>query len=230
MGTRTPDPIGSTASPEIPDDIVALLVRADDVPEELLEVSIHDAQLAGLRAARFRLSESKLAKVDLTESRLSRLHATDVEFDGCNFSNAHMPDASFRRVAFSRCKFSGVEMPKATFVDVEFNDCRLDFASFDDVKFKHVTFAGCHIREADFVAIAFDHVAFLDCDLARATFGRTEIRRSEMRRCVLNGLRGLAALRGIAMEWNDILAHAEVFAAELGIDITGDEKEFRTGS
>jgi hypothetical protein len=45
------------------------------------------------------------------------------------------------------------------------------------------------------------------------------VERSEMRNCKLTELKGLAELRGVAMEWNDILAHADVFASALGIGI-----------
>jgi hypothetical protein len=39
----------------------------------------------------------------------------------------------------------------------------------------------------------------------------------------LRGLRGIADLRGIAMEWNDIVDNADLFATEAGIRIAGPE-------
>ncbi len=63
---------------------------------------------------------------------------------------------------------------------------------------------------------------FIECDLARATFDRVRLTASDMRHCTLNGMRGLGQLRGMSMEWNDILGHAELFASELGIVIAGD--------
>ncbi len=134
----------------------------------------------------------------------------------------HLPEASFRRVRLSGSKLSGIAVSKGSFTDVEFRQCRLDFASFDEVKFKHVTFDGCRIREADFSRTSFDHVRFVDCDLARALFGRVRTANSEMRRCGLTELRGLGELRGFSMEWNDILAHAELFASALGIEIASE--------
>jgi uncharacterized protein YjbI with pentapeptide repeats len=87
------------------------------------------------------------------------------------------------------------------------------------VKFKRVTFAACQIREADFSKVAFDRVSFVDCDLTRASFARATVMRSEMHRCTLTGLRGLAELRGFTMRYEDILEHAGLFAAELGIGV-----------
>ena len=119
----------------------------------------------------------------------------------------------------TRTKLAGLQASGGRFVDVTFAECRLDFAAFAGVTFKNVTFDACRMHVTDFSTMTFDRVAFLHCDLSRATFATTRIERSEMRGCTLAGLRGLANLRGMAIAWNDILAHAELFAAELGIEI-----------
>jgi uncharacterized protein YjbI with pentapeptide repeats len=96
---------------------------------------------------------------------------------------------------------------------------------FDRVSLKQVTFRSCQMRDADFSETTLDRVHFIECDLARATFDRVRVVGSEMRHCTMSGLRGLGQLSGIAMEWSDILAHAELFAGELGIRIAGEPGE-----
>jgi uncharacterized protein YjbI with pentapeptide repeats len=120
-------------------------------------------------------------------------------------------------VLLENCKLTGIQVGNTSFVDVEFRNCRLEMASFNKVTFNRAIFRDCQIREGDFAETLFDRVSFIDCDLTRATFARMRLKDSEMRRPVLTGLRGLGQLRGIAMESNDILAHSELFAAELGI-------------
>jgi uncharacterized protein YjbI with pentapeptide repeats len=191
--------VGASAEPQIPESVQ---VRTT-APNELVEERT--------------LSEVRLAKVDLTEADLTALHATDAEFDACNLANATMPNVAFYRVVLLQSKLSGIQVTKATFTDVRFRDCRLDFAAFNQAKFKNVTFEGCQLREADFASVTLDHVAFVDCDLTRATFAGVQLKQTEMRRCALGELRGLSALRGVAMEPADIPANAELFATELGI-------------
>jgi uncharacterized protein YjbI with pentapeptide repeats len=128
-------------------------------------------------------------------------------------------DVAFRRVDISQSKLTGVQLVSGSLGNVAFADSLLDFARFDSCTFKNVTFLRCQIRDADFLHATFEDVAFVECDLARTTFDRIRIKSSEMHRCTMTGLRGLAQLRGIAMEWNDVLEHAELFAGELGIQI-----------
>jgi uncharacterized protein YjbI with pentapeptide repeats len=183
------------------------------------EVEILSAQLTGTQAQSLQLEKSRLVKVNLAESHLPRFHVSGVEFQDCNLSNLKAPDCSIRRSVFAQNKMTGLHTAGGTFGDTEFANCVMDFAMFDRVRFKQVTFSNCQMRDVDFSDTTFDRVLFIDCDLARATFARLRVAESEMRHCTLTGVRGIGQLSGIAMEWNDLLAHADLFAAGLGIQI-----------
>jgi uncharacterized protein YjbI with pentapeptide repeats len=221
--TKRLERIGSLAEPEIPEDLDALSIDPDDLPDDLSEVSIGEAQLIGIQANGLALSHSRLMKLNLTESRLSRLQASDVVFESCNLSNVQLPEPAFWRVKFAGCKLSGLQVVKGAFIDVTFAGCRLDLAAFSELKFKRVTFTECDLREADFSRMTFESVRFADCNLTSAMFGRIEIERAEIRHCTLTGLRGLRELRGVAMERDDVLFNAEMFANELGVEIAPEE-------
>ncbi len=64
-----------------------------------------------------------------------------------------------------------------------------------------------------------------DVEFDRATFAGVQLKRTEIRRCVLGELRGLA-LRGVEMEASDIAANAELFAEDLGIRVRGRSSNF----
>jgi len=219
--------IGSRNEPEIPDELATLSVSLRELYDDAswADVSVNDAQLSGAQAQRLAILGSRLTKVNFAESSLPALRAADVVFTDCNFSNVQIADSSFRRVSFSQTKFTGMQTSKTTFSDVAFRNCRMDLTTFGDTRFKNVTFDECFLREADFSETSFDRVRFVGCDLGRSLFTRTHTQHSEMRQCKLTELRGLDQLRGIAMEWNDILGNAEVFAAELGIEIIDDSSE-----
>ena len=48
--------------------------------------------------------------------------------------------------------------------------------------------------------------------------------RCELRGCTLDGLTGAERLRGAAMPWADILGHAGLLAAALGIRVLDDDE------
>lgn len=209
----------SITAPIIPHDLAPLAVHVADAVEEISEASIDGAQLIGMQRSGLRISLSRLTKVNLTDGGLPYLQAGDLEFDECNLSNLKAHGASFSRVIFAQSKLAGMQAARSTFNDVEFRECRLEFASFADVKFKRVLFRDCQIRDADFTNATFENVQFENCDLTRTTFSGMRIQQSQMRRCTLSGVRGLAELRGVAMEASDILTNAELFATELGIRV-----------
>ena len=212
-------PVGR--APQIPDDLEALVVREGDGLNDLSEVAMNGAQLAGSRPPSLLLSQSRLTNVDLSASVVSRLRTIDVTFKDCNLSNVESADAQFLRVVFAECKLSGFGVTAGSFTDVEFRGCRLDFASLAEVKFKRVTFHDCRLRDADFSGTTLENVRFVACDLTRAMFGNARIEGSQMLRCDLTDVRELRDLRGIAMEWNDVLALAHPRAAAFGIEVTG---------
>ena len=70
------------------------------------------------------------------------------------------------------------------------------------------------LREALLRLVRFDR-----CDLTEADLTLVRVDRCELRGCTLDGLAGLERLRGAAMPWPDIVGHAGLFAAALGIRV-----------
>jgi fluoroquinolone resistance protein len=196
-------------------------VSAGDLLDEayLADVAVTGAQLAASDAPGFEIMQSRLANVDLSDSSIPRFLVTDVALNKCNLANVRTREFSFRRIAVTGSKWTGIQLTDGTIADAMFTDCRLDLAQFDRVKLTRVAFHGCVLREVDFSNVSFDQVAFVDCDLSRTTFERVRVTASELRTCTLTGMRGIGALRGIAMAWDDVLANAELLAGELGITI-----------
>ena len=57
------------------------------------------------------------------------------------------------------------------------------------------------------------------CDLTEADLTGVRVDRCELSGCTLDGLVGVERLRGAAMPWSDIVGHAELLAAALGIRV-----------
>ena len=75
------------------------------------------------------------------------------------------------------------------------------------------------MSECDFEEAALKDVLFERCELRGATFSSAALQRVELRGCDLAGLRGVEALRGVRMPWNDVLENATLFALAAGIEI-----------
>ena len=58
-----------------------------------------------------------------------------------------------------------------------------------------------------------------DASFREATVSGVKLKRVELRGCDLAGLRGVEALRGARMPWNDVLENSPLFAAALGLEI-----------
>ena len=109
-----------------------------------------------------------------------------------------------RRVELRRCRLTGAELAEAMLSDVAFDDCRLDLAGLRVAKLERVVFRECRIAECDFYDASLTEVLFEDCELRKATFNGVKLKRVELRGCDLSGLRGVEALRGARMPWNDV--------------------------
>ena len=110
-----------------------------------------------------------------------------------------------------------------------FRDCRIDLATFAGTTFERVVFDGCMLAQAEFREALLRSVRFEHCDLTEADLTGLRIDGCELRSCTLDGLAGAERLRGAAMPWGDIVGHAGVFAAALGIRLL-DECRDRAGA
>ena len=68
-----------------------------------------------------------------------------------------------------------------------------------------------------------ESVTFEDCRMTEADFRGAKMKDCQIRRCDLTGIEGTASLRGVAMEWADIVEMAPVWAAALGLVVIDPE-------
>ena len=122
-----------------------------------------------------------------------------------------------RRVTLTGARITGVQWTRGTITDVVFRDCRIDLATFAGTTFERVAFEGCMLAQAELREALLRSVRFDHCDLTEADLTGLRIDGCELRSCTLDGLAGAERLRGAAMPWGDIVGHAGVFAAALGI-------------
>jgi uncharacterized protein YjbI with pentapeptide repeats len=165
---------------------------------------------------------ARLEAADHAEAGLAGLRITDCELHRCNLANVRARGATLTRVAFKGCRLTGITLSDGHLTDVTFDDCRIDLASFSESNFERVVFADCLLVRSDFLAARLHDVRFKRCDMTDIDISDASSRNSELRGCTLDGLRGAASLRNVAMPWGDVIAAAGLFAQALGVRVLSD--------
>lgn len=163
--------------------------------------------------------ELELTGEDLSGARVRGFELTDAVLRNCNVANLTAIKGSLSRCAFAGCRMTGLALPDSGLEDVRFSDCLVDLAAFGFSRLRRVIFESCVLRDADFTDARFESVRFHRCEMQGATFTGARFSRSEMRGCTLDGLNGIDGLKGVAMDWSDVVGLAGTFAAALGIQV-----------
>ncbi len=136
-----------------------------------------------------------------------------------DWANEQARGWSAQRAELRRCRLTGAELAEATLTDVVFEECRVDLVGLRHASLERVVFRDCRMSECDFYGSALKDVLFERCELREATFSTCTLERVELRGCDLAAARGVEALRGARMTWNDVIANAGLFASALGIEV-----------
>lgn len=143
----------------------------------------------------------------------------DAVVDGADWSNERGRGTVLRRVELRACRLTGVELAEAVLSDVTFTDCRLDLAGLRLARLERVVFRDCRLEECDLYEASLKDVLFERCTLREAVLDGVHVQRAELRGCDLAGVRGVEALRGARVAWDDVVQNAPVFALGLGLEL-----------
>jgi len=167
---------------------------------------------------------ARLVDLDLSGARLRGLRLSDVAIERGNLANTAAPELQARRIAVVGARLTGAQWTAGTIGDAAFRDCRIDLATFAGTTFERVLFDGCLLAQADFRDALLRSVRFERCDLTEADLAGVRIDCCELRGCTLDGVSGIERLRGAAMPWADVVGHAGLLAAALGIRVLNDDE------
>jgi uncharacterized protein YjbI with pentapeptide repeats len=215
MRAATPSP----AEPDLPDELPSAELSELGHDDRLSELNLKDLDLHEQSARGVSIKACRLSATDLSGSRLEHLSLVDSVVETCNLANVRGHSAQLRKVSVRNSRVTGIDLGSATLRDVAFRDCRIDLASFSTARLQRVSFEDCILSQTDFLTAQLDSVRFVRCELRNADVRGARLKGCELRRSDLTGLQGVDSLRGIAMEWADILDGAGVWAAALGIEI-----------
>jgi uncharacterized protein YjbI with pentapeptide repeats len=185
-------------------------------------VRLEGIEFVGIEAEKVEFKQFVLTGVDLSAAKLNRLDLQDGWIKRCNLTNLNSQGASLERVVIEASRLTGAVLIEPRLMDVVFREAPIELSSFRFGRFDRVRFEGCRLVEAEFQGVTAKACTFIDCDLTGAQFSQGNFAGSSFRGCQLSGVRGLEALKGARMAWEDVMELATAFAASLGIEIRDD--------
>lgn len=210
--------------PKIPNNLSRLAniveLLSGDSAVEL--VSVTKQSFADLNSKGLSIKDSKFEQVRVLTSDLKNVSLLDVLFDKSDFSAVKLAGLSAHRTVFSHSRLSGIQMYESGFKDVTFSDCKLDLSNFRFSKLERVEFVDCVLSEADFSNCEFSMVAFTRCNLERADFSLAKVKSLDLRSSSIEGIHGLASLKGTSISSAQLITIAPSLAAEIGLIVQSD--------
>jgi uncharacterized protein YjbI with pentapeptide repeats len=175
------------------------------------------------------LGRADLTHIEVVGSRLERLNIAfadashtvlrDCVVNGGDAANLTARSASLTRISFDGVRMTGVQLIDCVLVDVTFHEVKLDLAALRFTKFRKVEFRDCNLTRADFANADLRGARFVRCDLSGAQFSHAQAEGARFENCWLEGVGGVAHLRGASVSSDDLVSLSRVLAAALGIEI-----------
>jgi uncharacterized protein YjbI with pentapeptide repeats len=210
-------PITAPHPPRVP---VRLAPPAEGA-ERHEHVHVRAAALARADLTHVEVVGSRLERLDLAFADAAHGVLRDCVFDRGDAANATARSASLTRVHFQGVRMTGTQLIDCALLDVAFHEVKLDLAAFRFAKLKRVEFRDCNLTRADFTGADIRGASFFGCDLSGAQFSQVKADGARFDGCWLEGVGGVASLRGAAIRSDDLVALSRTFALALGIEIVG---------
>ncbi len=177
----------------------APIVMSDDM--EIREVEVGQITFPAHLVHNLIIEQARVRRVAFASARLDCARASDVIFDGCDFSAGEWSAAHLLRVEFSHCRMLGLQWTSLEAHHVRFKDCLCEGTFFVSARLAGARFEHCVLRHASFEGADLAGARFVDCDLSQADLHRAALAGADVRGCTLNGLQVEARdLQGLILD------------------------------
>jgi len=195
---------------------IGLLFNNED---SIFGYSIEDGLPMNIDRKRVSISDSRIAKTDLSQITLERFDALNTEFLACNFTASKFPHSSWHVTTIDGARCSGMQLTDSSLKNVTFKNCKLEFVNFRFSKLENVIFEDCMLEDVDFYSTNLRNIEFIHCTLNKVTFAEARVYRVDISQSELNTVNGVASLRGVTANYDQVMQLTPLFAAEAGIKI-----------
>ncbi len=198
-----------------PDDIAELF----NLEDSIAGVHIENTALTNANLEKTSISESLLAKIDFTHVEAVRFDVFDCELKGCNFTASKFPDSGWRRILIDGARCSGMQVTNSVLKHVTFKNSKLELVNFRSSRFENVTFEDCVLDDVDLYNAQLKNVEFINCTINNITFASARMANVDVSKSSIEGIKGINSLRGVTINYDQLLQLAPAFAADAGIKV-----------
>lgn len=118
----------------------------------------------------------------LPEAVWTGVNFLECVFLDCDFSNLRIKNSRLRGCEFVDCKLLGVDWTGASLLDsLSFRSCRLDYGNFSHRDLRHGKWLECSAREVHLVGADLSHGDFSGTSFLGSTFSGTNLGHADLR-------------------------------------------------
>jgi len=211
-------------APRLPDELVTVSDWDEGDALGWAELDVR-GEFVGVDADRIDVRRSRFVDVRLSAARLDGARFSDVRMEGCDLSGASLMESAWTRVELVRCRLSGAALGGGRWRDVRLVDCKLDGAHLRQVRGERVELERCVATSVDFSGAQITGCRMFDCDLGGADFSNVSLPGLRMHGSALDGLRGVASLRGAVIDTAQVMPLALRLFDAIGITVDDERDE-----
>lgn len=182
-------------------------------------VDLTGAVLPAVREAQ--VEGSDLGRVRAVGGAWERVTLADCRLDGADLANVVWRGGSLLRCSLREVRMTGALLTEVRLRSVLLQGVQATLSTWHGVQLRGAVLRGCDLSEATFTDTVLEEVLLEDCVLTGAQLSGLRCRDVRLRGCRLDGVGGVAGLRGARIAEEDALALLPALARELGITIGG---------
>lgn len=171
---------------------ILMNARLDRLVADELCIDLANLRGAGIRSGRFSASCS------FEGAEFSEAYLQDASFDGCNGRRAFFESAVLMRARFLRCRLEGASFARAWVPAARFRRCLLGGADFRNSALTKARFVACNLSGVrSFSQARAGKTVFKGCTIANTVFHEAFMEGARFENCTLKNTHfGMARLRG----------------------------------
>ena len=220
MATRRPD----RDVPRRPSPDLGGLSPAGSLPRPAAAhdgLEYRDTDLSGTDARDARFLGCAFTGCRCDDLDLAGARIVDCTFAATTATTAAWRSTTWQDVTVDGFRFGALALPAASFTRVRFSGGRVDFANLRDTDFTDVVFADCDLRELDAAGARWTRVRFEECRIGHLDVTAATLSAVDLSAADLEGVAGVAGLRGARISDVQLLQLAPAFADHLGVRTPG---------
>lgn len=207
--------------PQLPPDLTPIedINILLDKDEDIIDASISNQIAVGVQTEGVAMSYCSIVKSDFSMVTMEKFEIANSEIKSSNFSGGKFPESSWRTVTIDATRCSGLDLQNSILKNIRFSNSKLDIVNFRFATIENMLFENCVLDDADFYGARLKNVDFINCTISKITFANAKMNAVDLSKSTIETINGIASLKGVTINYDQLIQLAPYFATEAGIKI-----------